>query len=104
LSKVTGSGTGHLPPTPVRVGLINEAQLGHRFNSLEEMDADPTEDRVDHTLAAQAAATDPIYSPSSESNSEYGREVYMVEQGGGLPEKTTKEIQWEAEEGIACAK
>jgi hypothetical protein len=27
----------------------------------------------------------------------------MVEQGGELPEKTTKEIQWEAKEAIACA-
>jgi hypothetical protein len=44
-----------------------------------------------------------IYSPSSESDSEYGREVYMAEQGGELPEKTAKEMQWEAEEEIARA-
>jgi hypothetical protein len=43
------------------------------------MDTDPVEDKVDHTLAAKAAAIDPIYSPSSGLDSEYGREVYMVE-------------------------
>jgi hypothetical protein len=52
------------------------------------MDTDPTEDRADHTLVAQAATIDPIYSPSSGSDSEYRREVYMVEQGGELPDKT----------------
>jgi hypothetical protein len=67
------------------------------------MDMDPVKDRADHTLAAQAAATDPIYSPSLGSDSEYGREVYMVEQGGELPEKTTEEPQQEAEEEIARA-
>jgi hypothetical protein len=54
------------------------------------MDMDPTEDKVDHTLAAQAATTDLIYLPSSESNFEYGREVYMVEQGHEPLEKTIK--------------
>jgi hypothetical protein len=54
-------------------------------------------------LAAQAATTDPIYSPSSELDSEYGIEVYMVEQGGELPEKTTEELQRKAEEEIARA-
>jgi hypothetical protein len=67
------------------------------------MDSDPAEDGADHTKAAQAAITDLIYSPSSESDSEYGREVYMAEQGGELPEKTAKEMQWEAEEEIARA-
>jgi hypothetical protein len=71
---------------------------------LGEMDADPAEDRVDHTLAAQAPATDPIYSSSSGSDSKNDREVYMVEQGGELPEKTTEELQREAEEEIARAK
>jgi hypothetical protein len=65
------------------------------------MDTDPVEDKVDHTLAAKAAAIDPIYSPSSGLDSEYGREVYMVEQGGELPEKTTGELQRETEEEIA---
>jgi hypothetical protein len=100
LSKVVGLGTGCLPPTPVRVGLISEAQL--ELGSLRETDTDFLEDRADYTLAAQADATDPIYSSSSGSNSEYEREVYMVEQGGELPEKTIEELQWEAEEEIAC--
>jgi hypothetical protein len=52
LSKVTGLGIGCLPPAPVRVSLINEAQLKHRLGSLWEMDTDPAEDRDDHTLAA----------------------------------------------------
>jgi hypothetical protein len=104
LSKVAGSSTDRLPLAPVRVGIINEAQLKHRLGSLGETDTDPAEERADHTLAAQPAATDPIYSPSSESNSEYGREVYMVEQGGELSEKTTEELLWEAEEEMARAK
>jgi hypothetical protein len=79
LSKVVGSSTDRLPLALVRVGIINEAQLKHGLGSLRETDTDPAEERADHTLAAQLAATDLIYSPSSESNSEYGREVYMVE-------------------------
>jgi hypothetical protein len=92
LSKVTGLGTGDLPSAPVCWGrrIINEAQLGHRLGSLGEMDMDPTEDKVDHTLAAQAATTDLICLPSSESNFQYGREVYMVEQGHEPLEKTIK--------------
>jgi hypothetical protein len=38
-----------------------------------------------------------------ESDSEYDREVYMVEQGDELLEKTTEEIKREAEEEIARA-
>jgi hypothetical protein len=96
LSKVTGSGTGRLPPAPYRVGLVNEAQL--RLGLLGETYMDPTEDRADHNFAAQAATTNPIYSVSLGSNSECGREIYMVELGGELPEKSTEELQWEAEE------
>jgi hypothetical protein len=101
LSNVMRSGTGHLPPAPVRVNLINEAQIG--LGSLGEMDTDPVEDIADQTLAAQAAATNLIYSSSSGSDFEYDREVYMVEQGGELPEKTTKLLQLENEEEIARA-
>jgi hypothetical protein len=43
------------------------------------MDTNPAKDTADHTLATQAAATYLIYSPSSESGSEYDREVYMAE-------------------------
>jgi hypothetical protein len=64
-SEVTGSGTSHLPPAPVRLGLVNEAQLGHRLGSLGETDMDPTGDKVDHTLAVLTTTTDPIYQPSS---------------------------------------
>jgi hypothetical protein len=97
LSKVTGSGTGCVPLAPVRVILINEAQHGHGPGSLGDTDTDPTEDEVDHPLAVLIAAIDPICPPSSESDSKYGREVYMVEQGGELLEKTVEEIQRVAE-------
>jgi hypothetical protein len=60
LSKAVGSGIGRLPPSPVRVGLVNEAQFKHGLGLLGEMDTDPAEDRADHTLAAQVAATYPI--------------------------------------------
>jgi hypothetical protein len=35
---------------------------------------DPSKDKADHTLADQTAATDPICSPSSNSDFEYDRE------------------------------
>jgi hypothetical protein len=100
LSEVTGSGTSHLPPPPIRVGLVIEAQLGH--GSLGEADTISVEVSVDHTLAVQAAAIDPIYTPSSGSDSKYRREVYIVEWGGELPEKTIEELQQEAKEEIVC--
>jgi hypothetical protein len=101
LGKVAGSGAGRLPVGPVQDGLINKAQLRHRLGSLGEADTDPTEDKADHPLAVLTAATDPICPPSSKSDSKYDREVYMVEQGGELPEKAIKEIQREDEEEIA---
>jgi hypothetical protein len=39
----------------------------------------------------------------SESDSKYKREVYMVDGGGELPEKTIEELQREDEEEIAQA-
>jgi hypothetical protein len=75
-SEVVESGTDRLPLALVRVCLVNEAQL--RLGPSGEMDTDHIEDIADHTLAARAAIVDPIYSPSSGSYSEYGREVYMV--------------------------
>jgi hypothetical protein len=48
LSEVIGSGTGCLPPTPVRVSLVNEAQL--RLGPLGETDTNPVEDKADHTM------------------------------------------------------
>jgi hypothetical protein len=64
----------------------------------------PLRIKVINPLAVLTVAIDPIYPPSSESDSEYGREVCMVEQGGELPEKTIEEIQREAAEEIARAK
>jgi hypothetical protein len=56
--EVAGSGTNHLSPAPIRVDLINEAQLGHELGSLWEMDPDPTGYKVDHTKGVHAAKTD----------------------------------------------
>jgi hypothetical protein len=70
---------------------------------LGETDTDPTEDKADHHLAILTATIDLIRPPSSKSDSEYSREVYMVEQGGELLEKTMEEIQREVEEVIARA-
>jgi hypothetical protein len=67
------------------------------------MDIDPAEDKADHTLVVLAAAIDPIFQLSSESDSEYGGQVYMVGQDGQPLEKTAKEIQWDVEEDIAHA-
>jgi hypothetical protein len=85
--------TGHLTPALVRVKLIIEAQFRRGLGSLGVTDLDPTDDKVDHPLAFLKATTDPIYPPSLESYSEYGREVNMVEQGGELLEKTVEDIQ-----------
>jgi hypothetical protein len=101
LSEVARSGTGHLPPSLVRVGLINEAQLEHGLNELGKMDPDPSRDKADHILAVSAATTDPIHQPSLELDSEGSREVYMVGNREELPEKTTEEMQQEADEEIA---
>jgi hypothetical protein len=89
--KLTGSGTSHLLLAPIQVGLINDAQLRHRLGSSGEMDTDPPEDKADHPMSILTDTTG------------YGREVYMVEQGGELSEKAIEEIQWEAEEEIARA-
>jgi hypothetical protein len=101
LSEVTGSGTDYFPPAPVRVGLVNEAQLEHGLDLLGETEMDSVGDKVDHALAVLAVVTDPIYPSSLDTNSEYDGKVYMVGQGDQLPEKTTEEIQWEVEEEIA---
>jgi hypothetical protein len=52
-------------------------------------------------LAVLTARIDPIYSPSSEPDSQCDREVYMVEYCGELLENIIKDIQWEADEEIA---
>jgi hypothetical protein len=81
LSKVTGSGTECLPLALVRVSLINEAQLEHVLDLLEETEMDSIGDKADHALAVPAAAIDPIYPLSLDLDSEYDGEVYMVGQG-----------------------
>jgi hypothetical protein len=90
--EVIGSGTSHLPPAPVWVDLINEAQLRHGPIKLGKTDPDPSGDKADHTPAVMAATTDPIYQSSLEFDSEGDREVYMAGQGNDLLEKTVEEI------------
>jgi hypothetical protein len=56
------------------------------------MDPNPTRDKADHILAISATTTNPIYQSSPESDSEGGREVYIVGNREELLEKTTEEI------------
>jgi hypothetical protein len=56
--EVIKSCTGCLPLALVRVGLINETQLGHRLGLLWMMNPDSSGDKADHTLAVHAATTD----------------------------------------------
>jgi hypothetical protein len=57
------------------------------------MDPNPAGDKVDHILVVLAVTTDPIYQSSPESDSEGGREVYMVGNREEPPKKNTEEIQ-----------
>jgi hypothetical protein len=99
--EVIRSGTGHLPPASVWVGLINEAQLRCRLSELRKTDLDPAGHKADHTLAVLAVTTDSIYQSSPKSNFDDDGEVYMVGSREELPEKTDEEIQQEADEEIA---
>jgi hypothetical protein len=56
--KIIGLGTGLLPPAPVQVGLVNEAQFGHGPSELGKTSPDLTGDKADHTLAVPAATID----------------------------------------------
>jgi hypothetical protein len=78
LCGIVGSGTGRPAPSPVQVGLINEAQLRHGLSKLGKMGSDPIGDTIDHTLAVLITTTDLIYQSPLESDSKGGREVYMV--------------------------
>jgi hypothetical protein len=100
LHKVIRLGTVCLPPAPVQVNLINEAQLITGFIKLGKTDPVPSGDKVEHTSAVSIVKTYPIYRLSPESDSEGDREVCMVGQGEEPPEKTIKEIQWEVEDKI----
>jgi hypothetical protein len=79
--EITGWDTGRFPPTLVRVGLACEAWLGHESSKSGESKSDPLGDNVDHHKICCLDTTDPIYKPSSESDSEGGQEVFMVGQG-----------------------
>jgi hypothetical protein len=63
----------------------------------------PSGDKADHNEIASLTAVDPIYQSPSESDSDGGREVYMVGKGEPPTDKTTEEIALEAEEETACA-
>jgi hypothetical protein len=92
LQKVIGSRTNLLPLAPVRVSLVSEAQLRHGPSELGKVDLGPVGDKTDHTLALLAATTYPVHQSSSESDSEDGREVYMVGHGEELTGKTVEAI------------
>jgi inosine/xanthosine triphosphate pyrophosphatase family protein len=64
---------------------------------------DSTGDKANHAMTVLIATTYAIYQPTSESDSEYDSEVYMEAQGDQTLEKTTEELQREAEEKIARA-
>jgi hypothetical protein len=79
--EIIRSGTNCLPPILARVGLITEAQLGHRFNAMGEAKSDPSGDKADHHRIACPVTANPIYQSPTESDFNGGREVYMVWQG-----------------------
>jgi hypothetical protein len=89
---IVGSSSGRLPPAPIRVGLVNEVQLGHGPSDLRKRDSDPARDKADHTLPVPTVTTDSIYQSPPESDSEGGGEVYMVGNGEELLDKTVEEI------------
>jgi hypothetical protein len=86
--EVVRSGTGRLPPAPVRVSLVNKAQLRHGVSKLGKRDPDPAWDKANHTMTVLVATTDLIHQSSPEFNFEGGREVYMVGYGEELLNKT----------------
>jgi hypothetical protein len=59
--KIIGPGTDHLPPTLVRAGLVNEAQLGHGSIEPGEADSGPSGDNANHNKIAHSSVADPIY-------------------------------------------
>jgi hypothetical protein len=100
---IVGSGTGHLPPALVRVGLVNEAQLGHGLSELGKTGSDPAGDKADHTLAIPVARTYPICQSPSEFDSEGGKEVYMMGNREELLDKSIEEIQRKIDEELTRA-
>jgi hypothetical protein len=78
LQEITGSDTDRFPPTLVRVSLVCEACPRHGSNKSGESKSDLSVDNVYHCKICCPIATDPIYKPSSESDSEGDREIFMV--------------------------
>jgi hypothetical protein len=76
--KIAWSGTNRVHPIPARDGLACEAQLVHGSSISGQLDLDPSGDIIDHHEICCSAAIDPIYKPSPESDSNGGREVFMV--------------------------
>jgi hypothetical protein len=90
--EVARLGIGRLPPAPVQVSLVNEAQLRHRSIKLGKTDTDLLGHKADHTLAILITITDPIYQMPPKSDSEGDREVFMEGEGEQPTEKTIEEI------------
>jgi hypothetical protein len=89
--EIIESGTDRLPPDPVWVRLINEAQLRHGLSELGKMDSDPKGDKANHILVVLTVATDLNYLSPPESNSMGSGEVYMVGNGKELLNKLVEE-------------
>jgi hypothetical protein len=75
--KVTGSGTNRISLIPAQVSLIIKAQLEHGSTESGEVEWDPLRDKAYHHAICQAT-TNPIYQSPLESDSDCGREVYMI--------------------------
>jgi hypothetical protein len=67
---------------------------------LREAESDPLGDKVNHHQIGCPPTIDPIYQLPSESDSDYDREVYMMEQSEQPAKKATEEIARGAEEEI----
>jgi hypothetical protein len=82
--EVVGSGIGRLPPAPVRVSLINEAQLQHGSTMPRKTNSNPSGDKANHNLAGSTTTIYLIYQLPLELESEGDRQIYMVGQGEQL--------------------
>jgi hypothetical protein len=64
--------TDHFPPTLVQVSLTCEARLVHRSCKLREFESDLSLDNVDDHEICCPDIVDPIYKPSSRTDSDGG--------------------------------
>jgi hypothetical protein len=78
LQDVIRSGTNCIPLISARVSLVTEAQLRHRLDTFGEAESDPSRDKADHHGITCPVTADPIYQSPPESDSDGGRDVYMV--------------------------